>query len=245
MSHTGASPKVCGGDARLLHELPVLQEDLAADERAGRRRTPARRCSALAVARVAELLRQRGIGAVGAEGGVLRLVAEEAPVALDGAAVHVEHGDSLVAVAVGDGFFVGRRVEGDPGLAPKVIGGCCRWPPFPGMPICRSSLPSCVNLRMCESPLPLPPIQTLSLRVNGDAVVGLGPKVALPRLFPRHSPACPADRKLEHRRRRHAALAAFGRFRGEHLGAGVERLLAMHDEDLFARVDPHADAPSP
>src|SRR5205085_5682762 len=31
------------------------------------------------------------------------------------------------------------------------------------LPICIRNLPSCVNLRMCESRAPLPPIQTLSL----------------------------------------------------------------------------------
>src|SRR6185436_18333077 len=31
------------------------------------------------------------------------------------------------------------------------------------LPICTRNLPSCVNLRMCESPSPFPPIHTLSL----------------------------------------------------------------------------------
>src|SRR5688500_18895349 len=44
----------------------------------------------------------------------------------------------------------------------------------PGVPYWARNFPSCVNLRMCESPAPFPPIQTLSLSSSVTPWLELG-----------------------------------------------------------------------
>ena len=75
-----------------------------------------------AVHRRAELLRDRRVGIVASEVGVVRLVAVGAPVALELAGVGVEHDDALVAVAVGDVGLVLLLVDGDLGDHAEVLG---------------------------------------------------------------------------------------------------------------------------
>ena len=139
----------------------------------------------------------------------------------------------------------------------------------PGLPICIRNFPSCVNfstmlsLNDCVPPVWLSsccrfcPAGRLAPRrrrrraaavaadphvafvVDGDAVVRIGPVVALARAAP------VADQiagliELEHRRRRRAALRG-RRIRGRVHFARLERAGAMNDPDVILRVDRDAD----
>ena len=61
--------------------------------------------------RIAELLRDRRVGIVITEVGVVGLVAVGAPVALVLAGVGVEDDDAAIAVAVGHVHFIGLRID--------------------------------------------------------------------------------------------------------------------------------------
>src|SRR5262245_44123264 len=74
-----------------------------------------------AVHRIAELLRGRRLGIVRAKGGVVRLVAVGAPIALHLAGVGIDHRDALVAVAVRDIGLVGLGIDPDLGDAAEVL----------------------------------------------------------------------------------------------------------------------------
>ncbi len=78
------------------------------------------------------------------------------------------------------------------------------------------------------------------LVVDRDAVVRLGPVVSRLGTAPRlHEIAGRIE--LQHRRRRHAALAERRLLRRADLVARVERVVAVHDEHVIVRVHAHAD----
>ena len=70
--------------------------------------------------RIAELLGQRRVGIVWPQIRVVRLVAIRAPETFDRAGVHIDHGDALVAVTIGDVGLTGLGVEGDFRHAPEM-----------------------------------------------------------------------------------------------------------------------------
>ena len=112
---------------------------------------------------------------------------------------------------------------------------------WPGTPICIRKWPSCVNLRICESPGAVAADPHVALVVDRDAVVRRRPHVRLVgrRSAPRGDDV--AGRiELDHRRRRHAALAQLRVRDRADFGGRVERVVAMHDEHVIAIV--HADA---
>ncbi len=104
-----------------LDELSFLREDLDAIVRAVAHVHEAVVGELGAVHRRAELLRERLLRIVAAERRVVRLVAVRAPVALDLARVHVDHGHALVEVAVRHVRLVGLRVDEDLGDAAEVV----------------------------------------------------------------------------------------------------------------------------
>src|SRR5262249_11228043 len=74
-----------------------------------------------AVHGIAELLCRRRRGIVGAEIGVVGLVAVGAPVTLHLAGVGIDHRDALVAVAVRDAGLVCLRIDPDLGAAVEIL----------------------------------------------------------------------------------------------------------------------------
>ena len=121
MSHTEPAPQRVLGVERLLHERAVRLEHLQAVVGAVAHIDQPVVRALDAVHRVAELLRGRRVRIVGTEIGVVRLVAVGAPVALHLAGVGVEHGDALVAIAVGDIGLVGLRIDPDLGDAAEIL----------------------------------------------------------------------------------------------------------------------------
>ena len=121
MSQTEPDAERVLGEERFLHELAVRREDLHAVVGAVADVDEAVVRALDAVHRIAELLRGRRLRVVVAEVGVVRLVAVGAPVALHLAGVGVEHGDALVAVAVGDVGLVGLRIDPDLGDAAEIL----------------------------------------------------------------------------------------------------------------------------
>ena len=88
-------------------------------------------------------------------------------------------------------------------------------------------------------PRPLPPIHTLPLIVDRDAVIRVGPVVALPGSAP-VADQIAGGVELENRRRRRAALRGRRIGRRVHL-ARLERAGAMDDPDVVLGIDGHAD----
>ena len=96
-------------DDLLLHECAVLFEHLDAVVHAVAHVEQAIVRQLRAVHGIAELLIERRIRIVIAQVGVVRLVAVSAPMPLVFSRVRVEHDHALVAIAVGDVQFIGRR----------------------------------------------------------------------------------------------------------------------------------------
>ena len=213
MSQTEPAPQRVLGVERLLHERAVRPEHLHAvvDAIADVDEPVVRPLGA--VHRVAELLRRRRRRIVGAEVGVVRLVAVGAPVALHLAGVGVDHRDALVEVAVGDVGLVGLRVDPDLGDAAEVLevvaAGVLAEPADLHQEL--AVLGELQDVRVLRAVAADPDV---ALVVDVDAVVRLRPLVALAGP-PHERTRLPSGIELEHRRR---GAAAFGNRRIE-LGA--------------------------
>ena len=160
--------------------------------------------------RVAELLRERRARVVAAEVRVVRLVAVRAPVALDLAGVHVDDRDAVVAVAVGHVGFVGLLVERDLRdlvERPHVVAAGARV----GEAELLDELAVLRELQDVAVVGAVAADEQVALAVGRDAVVRLGPLVALAGTAPRAHEVAFGDRTRD-RRRRHAALGR-GRIR--------------------------------
>ena len=181
------------GEERLLHELAVRLEHLQAvvgavadiDEPVVR--------TLDAVHRVAELLRRRRLGIVGAEVGVVRLVAVGAPVALHLAGVGVEHRHALVAVAVRHVGLVGLRIDPDLGDAAEILLIVAAGV-LAGVADLQQELAVLGELQDVGVLLAVAADPDVALVVDVDAVVRLRPFVALAPGRPSGAPDCRPDR---------------------------------------------------
>ena len=181
---------------------------------------------------------------------VIGLLAVGAPVALHLPGRRVDHRDALVEIAVGNVGLVGLRVDEDlrdaaeallvvavareGRVALLVLAAHARV----RLAVLREELAVARELddvRVAGTVAADPDVADV---IDEDAVIGIGPVVALAR------PAPLADEtavgvELEHRRRRRAAIA---RLQLEALLVVGERLrAAMHDPDVIALIGPHAD----
>ena len=172
-----------------------------------------------AVHRVAELLRRRRVGVVGAEVRVVRLVAVGAPVALEARRCRRRappRACSSSRPRCRPRCPSGRRRSSPRGRSWS--GRCCRrrYVETPSLsagpvralalPTCSRNLPSCVNFRICESPVAVAADPDVALVVHGDAVVRRRPLEALAGAAPVAQQVAGLV-ELEHRRRAGAALA--------------------------------------
>ena len=194
-----------------------------------------------AVHRRSELLRGRGLRIVGSEVRVIRLVAVCAPESLELAGVRVDDCHALVAVAVChvdlvrlwiDEYLRGplealvvvapRACSGASDLHQELAGGGELEDVRVG-----------VTLRVISPAVAADP--HVVLVIDGDAMVGIRPHVALGGTAPM-SDKIAGRIELEDRRRRHAALVGGLRIRGRtHLGAGIQgRATTMNDPHVIA-----------
>src|SRR5262249_9733382 len=189
--------------------------------------------------RVAELLRRGPATVVGAEIGVVRLVAVSSPVTLHLAGVGIDHRDALVAIAVGDISLVGFCIDPDlrrPAEVLRIVAAAVRAE----MADLQQELAVLGELEDLRVLLAVAADPYVTLVVDVDAMIRLRPLVARSRTAPRtHQIAL----RIEDQYRRSRA-AAFGDRRVE-LGAPLVVVqparTAMNDPDVVLLVDPDAD----
>ena len=162
---------------------------------------------------------ERGrLGIVGAEIGVVRLVAVGAPVALHLAGVGVEHRDALVEVAVGDIGLVGLGIDPDLGDAAEVLQVVAALVAA-GVAHLHDELAIIGELQDLGILLAVAADPHIALVVDMDAMVGLrplvagaGPPQAAAEFRPNHRPGsvarCGSNRRSADSARRRARCCA-------------------------------------
>ena len=184
----------------------------------------------------------RRLGIVGADVGVVGLVAVGAPIALHLAGVGVEHRHALVEIAVRDIGLVGFRVDPDLGDAAEVLQVVAALVAAE-MADLHDELAVIGELEDVGILLAVAADPDIALVVHMDAVVRLRPLVAGARTAPR--PQQRAVRIVDQDRRSGAAAI---RDRRIELGAALVVMqaagAAMDDPDVIEFVDPDADGPA-
>ncbi len=128
-------------DEDFLDEGPVRLEHLNAivDAIANIQQIVVRQLGAMH--RIAELLRGRRVGIVGARVGVVGLVAVGAPMPLVLAGIGVEHDHAMIPVAVGDIQLIGLGIDERLGGQPQILDIVAAFALL-GLPICIRNFPS-------------------------------------------------------------------------------------------------------
>ena len=226
-------------DPDLVHERPVLLEDL--DPVVG---TVAHVHEAVergfgAVHRCAELLDERCIRIVGRRPRVVRLVSVGAPVALEGARRGVQHRDAAAAVAVGEVGLVGFAVEGQ--LGDPVEARLAVAVRRPGLRLAVRSQEFAVARELQDVGVvrPVSADPDVVHVVDRDPVVRAGPHVLVGGASPRVDEVA-LGIELEHRGRGPAAFPDRRVGVGPAFGA-LGEVAAVHDEHMVARVDTDPD----
>ena len=195
-----------------------------------------------AVDGIAELLRGLVAGVIETDVGVVRLVAVGSPIPLQLAGVHVDDGDALVAVSIGDVRFVGVRVEGDLGHSAEVL-GIVAAPARAGTTDLHQERPIPGEFQDVGVITAVAADPQVIHVVHGDPVVRRRPVVTVTGATPRADEVALLI-ELEDVRRRNAALTR-GRIRHRtDLRDLVERVLPMNDPDVVLGIDRHADDPA-
>src|SRR5262249_44422226 len=170
---------------------------------------------------------------------VLRAVAVGAPVALHLSSVGVEHRHAAVAVAVGDERLVRLRVDEDLRHPAEVLQVVAALVVAEAAEL-EQELAVLGELEDMRVLLAVAADPDVALVVDEDAVVRLGPLVALP--WPAPVPQQIARLvELEHRRRAAAAFAGRRIDLGAALVGVQRRRAAVDDPDMVLVIDPHAD----
>src|SRR5882672_243350 len=225
-----------------LHELPVRLEYLHAVALAVAHVDEAVVRALDAMHRVAELLSGRGLRVVVAQGGVARLVAVRAPVALHLAGIGVDHGDAFVEIAVGDVGFVGLGIDPDLGHPPEVLEVVAAGVLAVAAQL-HQELPLFGELQHLGVALAVAAEPHVALVIDVDAVRSLRPLVARSRAAP--GPDQVAGLIEHHYWRGRAAAFGDGRFQLEPLFVVVQpSRAAVNDPDVVLIVDPHSDGPA-
>ena len=191
MSHTAPSPSVLGAICRSFTKLPSFRNWIRL--LAGRTRTPGHRPSARRNGPGCETAAPAGRPGCSGQDCCRRELSIGAPESLDLAVVHVDHGDTVIAVAVGQECFVRSGVEGDLGHSAEA-GHAAAVGRLVGYADLQQELAVVAELEEVgvdasarragpavtreSEQVPFPPIQTLSL-VDGDPVIGKRPDMSL------------------------------------------------------------------
>ena len=164
--------------------------------------------------------------------GVVRLVAVRSPVPLVGAGLGVEHNHAAISVPIRDEDFIGRSVHGNSGRLVDVF----RIVAASGLAVStdlQQKLSGLGEFQKVRVLLAVAGDPHVVFVVDEDAVLGIGPVVALPRTTPGLK-EIPGLIEFQNRRRRSTAI---GRFVAEILVVLVGGARTMDHPDVVVGID--------